>query len=100
MGITESILRPQVNHSVSAAATYLESLNPEQRRGVEHGATGERPVAPLLVISGAGSGKKKTLAHRGGHLIGNGPDPQRSLFMTFSRPAASRMTEPVGAVRG
>jgi DNA helicase-2/ATP-dependent DNA helicase PcrA len=98
MGITESILRPQVNHSVSAAATYLESLNPEQRRAVEHGATGERPVAPLLVIAGAGSGKTNTLAHRVAHLIVNGADPRRILLMTFSRRAASEMTKRVGRI--
>src|SRR5205814_4507895 len=75
--------------------TYLESLNPEQRRAVEHGATGERPVAPLLVIAGAGSGKTNTLAHRVAHLIVNGADPRRILLMTFSRRAASEMTKRV-----
>src|SRR5258706_8067547 len=98
MGITESILRPQVNHSVSAAATYLEGLNPEQRRAVEHGATGEGTVAPLLVIAGAGSGKTNTLAHRVAHLIVNGADPRRILLMTFSRRAASEMTKRVGRI--
>ena len=44
-----------------AAAAYLESLNPEQRRAVEHGAAGPGPFAPLLVIAGAGSGKTNTL---------------------------------------
>src|SRR5437868_7030076 len=94
-GITESVLHPQDIHSVPAAATYLESLNPEQRRAVEHGATGERPVAPLLVIAGAGSGKTNTLAHRVAHLIVNGADPRRILLMTFSRRAASEMTKRV-----
>src|SRR5437868_6009053 len=94
-GITESVLHPQDIHSVPAAATYLESLNPEQRRAVEHGATGERQVAPLLVIAGAGSGKTNTLAHRVAHLIVNGADPRRILLMTFSRRAASEMTKRV-----
>ena len=78
-----------------AAAAYLESLNPEQRRAVEHGAIGEGPFAPLLVIAGAGSGKTNTLAHRVAHLVVNGADPRRILLMTFSRRAASEMTKRV-----
>ena len=78
-----------------AAATYLESLNPEQRRAVEHGAAGPGPFAPLLVIAGAGSGKTNTLAHRVAHLIVGGADPRRILLMTFSRRAASEMTKRV-----
>ena len=79
---------------VPAAAAYLDSLNPEQRRAVEHGA-GPGPCAPLLVIAGAGSGKTNTLAHRVAHLIVNGADPRRILLMTFSRRAASEMTKRV-----
>jgi DNA helicase-2/ATP-dependent DNA helicase PcrA len=80
---------------VPAAAAYLENLNPEQRRAVEHGAAGPGPFAPLLVIAGAGSGKTNTLAHRVAHLIVNGADPRRILLMTFSRRAASEMTKRV-----
>jgi DNA helicase-2/ATP-dependent DNA helicase PcrA len=80
---------------VSATAAYLENLNPEQRRAVEHGATGPGPFAPLLVIAGAGSGKTNTLAHRVAHLIVCGADPRRILLMTFSRRAASEMTKRV-----
>ncbi|MEA2796043.1 MAG: ATP-dependent helicase UvrD/PcrA [Bradyrhizobium sp.] len=78
-----------------AAAAYLENLNPEQRRAVEHGVAGAGPFAPLLVIAGAGSGKTNTLAHRVAHLIVNGADPRRILLMTFSRRAASEMTKRV-----
>ncbi len=80
---------------MSAAAAYLDSLNPEQRRAVEHGTTGPGPFAPLLVIAGAGSGKTNTLAHRVAHLIAGGADPRRILLMTFSRRAASEMTKRV-----
>jgi len=80
---------------VSGTTGYLESLNPEQRRAVEHGAIGPGPSAPLLVIAGAGSGKTNTLAHRVAHLIVNGADPRRILLMTFSRRAASEMTKRV-----
>jgi len=38
----------------STAASYLETLNPEQRRAVEHGVCGNSHVGlPLLVIAGA-----------------------------------------------
>src|ERR1700710_1764198 len=72
---------------------YLDTLNLEQRRAVEHGVT-ELDCAsggPLLVIAGAGSGKTNTLAHRVAHLIVNGADPRRILLMTFSRRAAGEM---------
>jgi DNA helicase II / ATP-dependent DNA helicase PcrA len=77
---------------VSTAASYLETLNPEQRRAVEHGISADGHVGtPLLVIAGAGSGKTNTLAHRVAHLIVSGADPRRILLMTFSRRAASEM---------
>jgi DNA helicase II / ATP-dependent DNA helicase PcrA len=68
-------------------AAYLEKLNPQQRQAVEQGVRENafKPVAPLLVIAGAGSGKTNTLAHRVAHLIVNGADPRRILLMTFSR---------------
>ena len=69
-------------------APYLATLNPEQRRAVEHGV--EKPL-PLLIIAGAGSGKTNTLAHRVAHLIVEGADPRRMLLLTFSRRAAAEM---------
>src|SRR3981081_284667 len=87
------MFHPGNEHSVPAAAAYLDSLNPEQRRAVEHGATGPGPFAPLLVIAGAGSGKTNTLAHRVAHLMVNGADPRRILLMTFSRRGAAGMTK-------
>jgi DNA helicase II / ATP-dependent DNA helicase PcrA len=76
-------------------AVYLETLNPDQRRAVEHGIGGGDAGCPLLVIAGAGSGKTATLAHRVVHLIVNGADPRRILLMTFSRRAAAEMTRRV-----
>ncbi|HMR31176.1 MAG TPA: ATP-dependent helicase [Geminicoccus sp.] len=74
--------------------SHLDTLNPEQRRAVEHGiAAGDiTPAGPLLVIAGAGSGKTDTLAHRVAHLLVNGADPRRILLLTFSRRAAAEMT--------
>jgi DNA helicase-2/ATP-dependent DNA helicase PcrA len=76
-----------------AATHYLDGLNPEQRRAVEHGIAGTGPnvAGPLLVIAGAGSGKTNTLAHRVAHLLVNGADPGRILLLTFSRRAAAEM---------
>ena len=78
-------------------ARYLDTLNAEQRRAVEHGVAGRGAniAAPLLVIAGAGSGKTNTLAHRVAHLIVNGADPGRVLLLTFSRRAAAEMTRRV-----
>jgi DNA helicase II / ATP-dependent DNA helicase PcrA len=78
-------------------AGYLEKLNPQQRRAVEHGVEENAcaPAMPLLVIAGAGSGKTNTLAHRVAHLIVNRADPRRILLMTFSRRAAGEMTRRV-----
>ncbi|MGB6937628.1 MAG: ATP-dependent helicase [Xanthobacteraceae bacterium] len=73
-------------------APYLATLNPEQRRAVEHGV--DNP-SPLLIIAGAGSGKTNTLAHRVAHLIVEGADPRRMLLLTFSRRAASEMSRRV-----
>src|ERR1700761_4622788 len=80
-----------------AAAAYLDALNPEQRRAVEHGGGegGGEPASPLLIIAGAGSGKTNPLAHRVPHLIVNGADPRRILLLTFSRRAASEMSRRV-----
>ena len=78
------------------AEGYLEGLNSEQRRAVEHGiGSGGTIGSPLLVIAGAGSGKTNTIAHRVAHLIIKGADPRRMLLMTFSRRAASEMTQRV-----
>ena len=82
-----------------AEIDYLNRLNPEQRRAVEHGVTtgpdSGHIGGPLLVIAGAGSGKTNTLAHRVAHLIVKGADPRRILLMTFSRRAATEMTRRV-----
>ncbi len=71
---------------------YLAKLNAEQCRAVEHGIDAScSATPPLLVIAGAGSGKTSTLAHRVGHLIAHGVDPNRIMLLTFSRRAAAEM---------
>jgi DNA helicase II / ATP-dependent DNA helicase PcrA len=86
---------------VPTTSTYLDGLNSQQRRAVEHGVTQDSTVGPpLLVIAGAGSGKTNTLAHRVAHLIVNGAEPSRILLMTFSRRAAAVMTRRVARISG
>ncbi len=84
------------------SAAYLDKLNPEQRRAVEHGTIADDAAhtAPLLVIAGAGSGKTNTLAHRVAHLIVGGADPRRILLLTFSRRAAAEMTRRAERILG
>ena len=78
---------------------YLDKLNPQQRRAVEHGGSELAEAGPLLIIAGAGSGKTNTLAHRVAHLIVSGADPRRMLLLTFSRRAAAEMSRRVERIR-
>ncbi len=89
--VADSIATP------SATDDPFASLNPEQRAAVEHDVGAEAP-RPLLVVAGAGSGKTNTLAHRVARLIQSGADPQRILLLTFSRRAATEMTQRAGGV--
>jgi DNA helicase-2/ATP-dependent DNA helicase PcrA len=78
--------------------TYLEKLNPQQRRAVEHGGSALAEAGPLLIIAGAGSGKTNTLAHRVAHLIVNGADLRRIMLLTFTRRAAAEMIRRVDRI--
>jgi DNA helicase-2/ATP-dependent DNA helicase PcrA len=83
--------------AASSTDDPFASLNPEQRAAVEHDVGLDAP-RPLLVVAGAGSGKTNTLAHRVARLIQSGADPQRILLLTFSRRAATEMTQRAGGV--
>jgi UvrD/REP helicase N-terminal domain len=75
---------------------YLRDLNFAQRAAVEYGVSdgaASHISGPLLIIAGAGTGKTNTLAHRVAHLIMAGTLPERILLLTFTRRAASEMTE-------
>src|SRR5580658_5392931 len=69
------------------AVAYLEKLNSEQRRAVEHGVRDNTcaPSVPLLVIAGAGSGKTNTLAHRVAHLVVNGAACRTDMLASTRR---------------
>ncbi|WP_436644368.1 ATP-dependent helicase [Microbaculum sp. FT89] len=91
-------MSPASDSAPIAHIDYLDGLNPDQRRAVEHGQDGSAIPGPLLVIAGAGSGKTNTLAHRVAHLLVRGTDPRRILLMTFTRRAAAEMTRRAEAI--
>ena len=69
---------------------WAEGLNDAQRRAVDH------RDGPLLISAGAGTGKTRTLVSRLARLLDGGVPPERVLLVTFSRRAATELTDRIG----
>jgi len=73
------------------AADIAELVN-QHRPTPEQAAVIEAPLAPAVVIAGAGSGKTETMAARVVWLVANGlVPPERILGLTFTRKAAGEL---------
>ena len=74
--------------------TFLEQLNPSQRKAVTH------EVGPLLIIAGPGSGKTRTVVHSIAYAIENEVMPDRILAFSFTVKASEELRHRVAEVVG
>lgn len=83
--------------SAGRLAALLEQPPPT----AEQTAVIEAPLAPMLVVAGAGSGKTETMASRVVWLIANGHvQPRQVLGLTFTRKAAHELSARISARLG
>lgn len=89
---------PETNDNAAAlmpSLPWLDMLNPEQQQAVQ------TTQGPLLVLSGAGTGKTKVLTTRLAYILANRlANPWECLVVTFTNRAAREMKERVESMIG
>lgn len=99
--MTSSITDEPVRTSLAegSATVMYSAVEVARALGLPHEPTPEQaavieaPLAPMLVVAGAGSGKTETMAARVVWLVANGLlAPEQVLGLTFTRKAASELS--------